>query len=162
MGSRGAGTLPCRAGGGWGSGGRHALSALPPHAERWDRWGRDGNAVSRGERSLPNGADPPVPMLPAASMGWNGKHHCERVATGERSVSFAKICVRTSGEAVVPHTSCGLRYGNSSPYPEGYGRVVPIAPICGLCGLGFTKPFFCQPRRQSGHRLGRPRLNYDQ
>lgn len=89
-----------------------------------------------GERSLPDGADPPLPTLPSADSDGIGKRHRERVATGERSVSLAKICVKATGEAVVPHTSCGLRYGNSCPYSDGYAQVVPIAPICGLCGPG--------------------------
>lgn len=70
MGSRGAGTLPCRAGGGWVPRGRHAPSALPQHTT--------GCRVDGvwGERKSPH---------------WCGKARCrfprhgQRDATGERS-----------------------------------------------------------------------------
>ena len=88
MGSRGAGTLPCRAGGGWVPRGRHASSAMPLHTT--------GCRVDGvwGERKSPH---------------WCGKARCQfprhgqRDATGERSVSLAKIGV------VLPRTSCGSR-----------------------------------------------------
>lgn len=48
----------------------------------FDRWGRDGNAVSRGERSLPDGADPALPSLPMADAGREREAPTAGDATG--------------------------------------------------------------------------------
>lgn len=82
-----------------------------------------------------------------------GKHQGQRVATGERSVSLAKICVKATGEAGSTTHILRLTLFLNSPYSADYDRALPIAPTCGLSGIGILHAAVRQGRQTMGRLI---------
>lgn len=89
--------LPCRAGGGRGSGGRHAPRLCRSIRSYAGSMGEEmRQQFWRGERILPDGADPALFRTPARRLGKGiGKRHSAgRDATGgAQRASLAKIAL---------------------------------------------------------------------